>query len=69
MASNSVADRREKSQMLGDFFREAAVLVFVFLPLEQFLRGHFQWSTLIWMAVFAGPLLWYGMILEGREGI
>jgi len=27
--------------MLAEFLREAAVLIFVFAPLEQALRGHF----------------------------
>lgn len=59
--------RREKPQMLGDFLREAAVLILVFYPLEQYLRGNLDWGTLGWAGAIALLLLWYGMILEGRD--
>ena len=61
--------KRERSEMLGDFLREAAVLIVVFLPLERYLRGGWDWDVLIIAMVIAGPLLWFGMILEGRNEV
>ncbi len=64
-----VAEHREKSQMLGDFLREISVLTLVFFPLETYLRGTLDWSTFMLTVIFAGAFLFYGMILEGKEGL
>jgi hypothetical protein len=53
--------------MLGDFLREIAVLVIVFYPIEAGFNLKFDWSVFVLIAVFAGILLWLGMILEGSE--
>jgi hypothetical protein len=60
-------DRKEKSQLLGDFLREIAVLVIVFLPIDAWLQGKLDWVTFALAAALAGTLLWFGMILEGRD--
>lgn len=62
-------ERKEMSRMLGDFLREGSVLVFIFFPLEIYLKGNLDWSTLMWDVVLSGPLLYWGMILEGRDEI
>jgi hypothetical protein len=62
-----VADRQEKAQMIGEFLRECAVLVFIFFPLESYFRGTLAWSTMYWDFVISAPLLYWGMILEGRD--
>jgi hypothetical protein len=62
-----VAERREKSQLFGDFLREIAVLMIVFYPLEAEFNSHFEWSIFLLVAAFAFMLLWFGMILEGRD--
>jgi len=62
-----MADRRERAQMLGDFLRECAVLVFIFYPLESYFQGKLDWSTVYWDVVFSAPLLYWGIILEGRD--
>ena len=60
-------EHKEMSRMLGDFLREGAVLVFIFFPLEIYLKGNLEWSTMAWDVVLSGPLLYWGMILEGRK--
>ena len=62
-----MADRRERSQLAGDFLRDGAVLVAVFLPLEFYLKDKLDWSVIAWTALFAGAFLYWGIILEGRD--
>jgi hypothetical protein len=62
-----VGERREKSQMLGDFLREMAVLIIVFYPIEAVFTSQFSWPIFLLIVVFAAILLWFGMILEGRN--
>ena len=40
-----MAERQEKSQVLGDFLREMAVLIIVLYPLDAYLQGKFDWLT------------------------
>lgn len=63
----TMADRREKSQLLGDFLREMAVLIVVLYPLDAALEGKFDWFTFGLVMVFGVALLYWGMILEGRD--
>jgi hypothetical protein len=58
--------------MLGDFHREAAVLVLVFGPLDYLVSKPF---TPLWFGVILGVsaalcaiLLWWGMRIEERRG-
>jgi len=64
-----MAERQEKSQMLGDFLREMAVLIIVLYPLDAYLQGKFDWFTFGVVTVSAAALLYWGMILEGRDEI
>jgi hypothetical protein len=64
-----VAERQEKSQMLGEFLREMALLIIVLYPIDAYLQGKFDWFTFGLLAVFASALLYFGMILEGRNEI
>jgi hypothetical protein len=64
-----VAEHREKSQLLGDFLRDVAILVVVFYPLDAGLQGRFDWDIGILIFAMAGFLLWLGMILEGKDDL
>jgi hypothetical protein len=64
-----VAEHKEKSQLLGDFLREIAVLIIVFYPLDAGFKNTFEWSIFVLVAVLAFTLLWFGMILEGRDDL
>jgi hypothetical protein len=64
-----VADHREKTQMLGDFLREMSLLIIVLYPLDAYLQGKFDWFTFGVVGAFAAALLFWGMILEGRDEI
>ncbi len=62
-----VSERKEKSQMLGDFLRELAPLILVFYTLDSALEGKFDWFIFGLVLIGAGAFLAYGMILEGRD--
>lgn len=64
-----MAERKEKSQLVGDFLREAAVLVGVAWPLEHAIthEGKVNWDVLLFALLVAGFLLYLGIILEGRD--
>ena len=64
-----MSEPRLKSQMLGDFLREIAVLIIVFYPIEASLNAKFEWSIFLLIAVLEGILLWLGMILEGSDNL
>jgi hypothetical protein len=66
---SAVAERRQKSQLLGDFLREIAVLIIVFYPIEAGFNSKFDWSIFSLVAVLAFILLWLGMILEGSDDL
>jgi hypothetical protein len=62
-----VAEHKEKSQLVGDFLRECAVLMFVLYPLEAYLQKQFDgWICFIVLAV-AGIMLYWGTVLEGTD--
>jgi hypothetical protein len=61
-----VAERREPSQLVGDFIREAAVLMFVLYPLEASLQNKFDWWAFAFVTVLAFGLLWIGTMFEGK---
>jgi hypothetical protein len=54
-------------EMLGSFLREASVLIFVFAPLDQAIRGGFTfWFQAVGLLT-AGTFLFLGIILEKRR--
>jgi hypothetical protein len=53
--------------MLGGFLREVALLVVVFLPLDAYFQNKLDASTFAVALLMAGALLYWGMILEGRD--
>jgi hypothetical protein len=63
-----VAEHREPSQLIGDFLREVAVLVLVFWPLEKWIQDRkIDGSILLFAILVAGMLMYWGIILEGRD--
>jgi hypothetical protein len=63
-----LAEHREKSQLVGDFLREAAVLVGVLWPLEDGIKNNAVSPTVLFFALFVAiMLLWWGSILEGTD--
>lgn len=62
-----MAEHRERTQLLGDFIREGAVLIAVLYPLEALIGRQFDWANVVLAEVIAGTLLYWGTILEGRE--
>jgi len=59
-----VAERKEKSQMVGDGLRDVSVLVLVFYALDTTINGNFTWAS---FGVVAVGVFYLGMILEGRD--
>jgi hypothetical protein len=60
-----MADRRTAGEMIGEFLREAAVLVAVFLPLDRMLTN--SPLTLGWYVAIlglSGSLLGVGILVE-----
>jgi len=66
-----MADRKERSQLVGDFLREAAVLIMVTLPLEDAIthENKLNIDVLGFAILMGGLLLYLGIILEGRDGL
>jgi hypothetical protein len=64
-----MADRKERSQLVGDFLREAAVLIMVTLPLEDAVthENKMNLNVILFAVLFGGLLLYLGIILEGRD--
>jgi hypothetical protein len=62
-----VAERRERSQLVGDGLRDVSVLVLVFYALDTGIKGNFDWSSFGVVAVAAIGVFYLGMILEGRD--
>ena len=51
-------------EMLGEFFREAAVLVLVFVPLDAFMTAQLTAWRLVATVVTSGGFLLWGMFLD-----
>jgi hypothetical protein len=64
-----VPERQEKSQLMGEFLRDAAVLLIVFYPLDAVFQNQFNWNTYLLIALMSGAALYFGMILEGRNDL
>jgi len=62
---------KDTKEMLGDFLREVASLILVFLPLEVALQTRLCWQQVVYWTLAAcgasGLLLWYGVYLEKRR--
>ncbi|PSH05513.1 MAG: hypothetical protein CXZ00_02180 [Acidobacteria bacterium] len=69
----AVADHKERSQLVGDFLREFAVLIAALYPLETIISVQFDgqhrmdWANVILAETLAGIIFWWGIILEGRD--
>jgi len=65
-----LAEHRERTQLVGDALREGAVLIAVLWPLERYVTepGHHVgvWEIVL-AETLAGILLWWGIIMEGRD--
>ena len=60
--------KKTVAEMLGEFLREAAVLLAVFIPLEAALRREaFMWWWFRATVIAAVPILAMGMIVERRR--
>jgi len=55
--------------MLGEFMREVALLVLVFVPLEFFLQAAqaYRWPAIIVAFALSGLMLTAGIIVERRR--
>ena len=62
-----MAEHREPEQLIGEFLRELAVLLFAFYILDDVLRGTFTWWGFLIVSAISGAFLWWGIILEGRD--
>lgn len=62
-----MAEHREKSQLFGDALRELGVLIIALYPLDAYLQGKFDWWNFLLIFLFGLALLWWGIILEGRD--
>lgn len=65
-AEPDVSHRKKTPEMMGEFMREFALLVLVFVPLEFFLQTHerYRWRVMIGAVVVSGILLFGGIIVE-----
>jgi len=59
--------RKRKSQLLGEFLREMAVLISVLYPLEAYMVGKFHWYYFVSAEILAAVLLYFGIKLEGED--
>jgi hypothetical protein len=55
-------------EMLGDFFREAAVLVLIFYPLEMARNGNLPLPFIFLVGIGCIVLLLMGIVLEKLRG-
>jgi hypothetical protein len=63
-----MADHREKSQLIGDFLREAAVLVGIAWPLESLVAHEkLDLNEFCFAMLLCGFLLAIGIVLEGKD--
>lgn len=62
-----MADHKEQSQLVGEFLRECAVLMFILYPLEAYLQNKFDWWGFVFITILALVMLWRGIILEGKD--
>lgn len=64
------SDRHTLAQMLGEFFREAAVLLFVFVPLDWIFESkptNLTPEATIGIFILSGVFLVIGILLELRR--
>jgi hypothetical protein len=68
-AEPGVSARKTTPEMLGEFMREVALLVLVFVPLEFFLQAErrYRWSAIFGAFLLSGILLSTGIIVERRR--
>jgi hypothetical protein len=63
-----MSDRKSALEMLGEFFREAAVLTAVFIPLDRLLMGE-PLTVVLWTAILgiSGGSLAIGIAFERKR--
>jgi len=68
-AEPGVNARKTTPEILGEFMREVALLVLVFVPLEFFLQIHerYRWRVMIGAVVVCGVLLTAGIMMERKR--
>lgn len=62
-----MAERKEKSQLIGDAVRDGCVLVLVFYTLDTTIKGNFDWMNFCIMTVICLGVFYLGMKLEGED--
>ncbi len=64
-ADTAITHRRSVAEMIGETFREAGILLAVFIPLDLFVQGHplTLWS-IVAIVVLPAALLTSGIVLE-----
>jgi hypothetical protein len=63
--------RKTTTEMIGEFMREVALLVLVFVPLEFFLQAddQYRWPGIVAASIFSASLLIIGIVIERvRDG-
>jgi hypothetical protein len=60
-------DRRRTRKHLGEFLREIAALVIVFVPLESAFSNVLTANVVVCSVVVSGGLLTCGILLESRQ--
>jgi hypothetical protein len=62
--------RKATAEMIGEFMREVALLVLVFVPLEFFLQapGQYRWPGIVAASILSVILLTIGIIIERVRG-
>ncbi len=68
-AEPDVSHRKKTAEMIGEFMREFALLVLVFVPLEFFLQVHegYRWRVMIGAVMASGMLLTGGIMMERKR--
>ena len=68
-AELDVSHRKKTAEMMGGFWREFALLVLVFVPLEFFLQVHegYRWRVMIVAVLVSGILLFGSIMMEIRR--
>ena len=62
-----MSEKKDVSEMVGDFLREAAVLVFVFIPIDYGITGTLTLKLVLASGTLSLALLVMGIHLESRR--
>jgi hypothetical protein len=61
-------ENKDVAEMLGEFFREASVLIFVFAALDEASKGHFAFWFLFIAGCCGVVFLLMGIVFEMYRG-